>query len=81
MQRTEGPKSKRPKFITKGKVTFILEKKVIKQKTFLLRRAQYPQKGAPLFKNLSKQQTPDIPKLSPIEKELVLNPLPQITKK
>ena len=27
MQWTEGPKSKRPQFITKGKVTFILGKK------------------------------------------------------
>ena len=79
MQWTEGPKSERPKFITKGKVTFILEKKSNKTKDIFTQKSTVPTKR--LFKNLSKQQTPDIPKLSPIEKELVLNPLPQITKK
>ena len=49
MQWTEGPKSKRPKFITKGKVTFILEKKSNKTKDIFTQKSTVPTKRRPII--------------------------------
>ena len=49
MQWTEGPKSERPKFITKGKVTFILEKKSNKTKDIFTQKSTVPTKRCPLI--------------------------------
>ena len=50
MQWTEGPKSKRQKFITKGKVTFILGKKYIKQRHFYSKEHSAHKKVPPYLK-------------------------------